>query len=183
MSVDISQQVLTTLYSLILGAALGVVYDVFRVLRLVGFKAKIIVFFQDVLFFAIATLSLFSFYMQFTDGKFRIYVFLFVVLGFVLYFLTVGRLLFFAIKKIYFFITSIFKWIYKKIVFPIFRTLFLPIITFLRKKYQKIVKFLKNLLPKLIKMLYNVLRVSKGKKGSARNAEREKNFGEKRFFC
>ena len=71
----ISHQILISFYALLLGAALGVVYDAFRVLRLVGFSAFVLVFLEDILFFAICTVSLFSFYMQFLDGKFRIYVF------------------------------------------------------------------------------------------------------------
>lgn len=177
MNVNISHQIITSLYALLLGAALGVVYDVFRVLRLVGFKAFMLVFLEDILFFAICTISLFSFYMQFSDGKFRIYIFILAILGFIIYFLTVGKLVFFIIQKIYIFLVKIIKGIYKKLIYPILKRIFAPIFVFLRKKCGKIINFFKNLLPKIPKMLYNNLRISKGK-GSAKNDESTKGF-----FC
>ena len=177
MNVNVSQQMITSLYALLLGAALGVVYDVFRVLRLVGFKAFLLVFLEDILFFAICAISIFSFYMQFSDGKFRIYIFILAVTGFIIYFLTLGKLVFFVIQKIYKFVMKIIKWIYKKLVYPIIRRFFAPILDFFRKKCGKITKFLKNLLPKILKMLYNNWWKSK-RKGSAKSAESTKGF-----FC
>jgi len=177
LNVAVSHQLLTSLYALLLGAALGVVYDIFRSLRLVGFKTFVLVFLEDVLFFAICTISLFSFYMQFSDGKFRIYIFIFTFVGFIIYYLTVGKLVIFLIQKIYNFLVKIVKSIFKKLVYPIFKRFFIPVFDFFRKKLGKIADFLKNLLPKTLKMLYNILRVSK-RKGSAKNAESTKGF-----FC
>ena len=71
MTVSLADQLYVLSLSLLMGASLGVLYDVFKVMRLVGLNGVVIVFFEDILFFLISTVTVFSFYMQVTDGKFR----------------------------------------------------------------------------------------------------------------
>ena len=111
MIVSSTQQIINFLIAALVGAALGVVYDFFKVLRLIGLNGKIASFFEDILFFLIATLTLFSYYMQFTEGRFRIYAFIGSVLGFVVYFLTLEKLVFFVIKKVYFILCKAFNFV------------------------------------------------------------------------
>ena len=76
MIVDNLGQTYDFVVAMLLGAALGVVYDIFKILRLVGVRSRLAVFVEDLIFFAVCTIAMFSYYMQFTDGKFRIFAFI-----------------------------------------------------------------------------------------------------------
>ena len=113
MSVTILDQLYEFFIAAVVGVALGVVYDVFKVLRLVGLNFKIAVFFEDIIFFLIATITMFSYYMQITGGKFRIISLISASLGFIVYSMTVEKIVFFIIKKIYAIISGILSFVYK----------------------------------------------------------------------
>ena len=97
MTITLSEQLIQFGVAALVGVALGVVYDFFKVLRLIGLNFKIAVFVEDILFFLIATVTMFSYYMQETDGKFRIISLVAAVLGFLVYSLTVEKVVFFII--------------------------------------------------------------------------------------
>lgn len=190
MIVDNLGQTYDFLIAMLLGACLGVVYDTFKILRLVGLRSKLAVFFEDLIFFAICTVAMFSYYMQFTDGKFRIFAFVAAVLGFIAYFKTLEKLVFFVVKKLYNLSVKIFGFLYKKIVYPPLRLLKKLIVkcTNKAKKFlkriilEKIVNFFKKLLPKKHEMLYNKGKSKRRKRGNMRGLKKEN--GEKRtFFC
>lgn len=191
MIVSSMQQILNFGIAALIGAALGVLYDVFKVLRLVGINSRIAAFFEDILFFLIATVTMFSYYMQITDGKFRIYPLIAAVIGFAIYFLTVEKLVFFVVKTVYNLLCKLFSFIYNKIVLFLFKKLasaikwlFRPIGKFFKRFFtQNILFFFKNLLPKKRKMLYNNKKVSKMGKGKLRRAKREQHAEKKAFFC
>lgn len=184
---SLQKQIVNTLIALLIGGVLGVVYDIFRVVRLIGFKNRIIVFFEDIIFFLIATITMFSYYMQITYGKFRIYPLLFAIIGFFVYYKTIGKLVFFIIKKIYDLIVKVFYFIYKKTVLPLLnaiKKIFLPIFSFFKDKVgQNIIKFFKNLLPNTRKMLYNTRWNSKERKRQRKNAQRKNSKPKKAYFC
>ncbi len=191
MTVSLSDQLYVLCLSLLMGASLGILYDVFKVLRLIGLNGAVIVFFEDILFFTISTVTVFSFYMQVTDGKFRVYPLVFAAVGFAVYFLTVEKIIFFVIKKIYKFLTLIFGFIYKKIVLFVFFKLG-QLAKFVLKPIRKIfhrffienlIIFFKKLLPKSRKMLYNNLWSKNKGKGRHRRAENEQKADKKAFFC
>lgn len=171
---------MTSFAALILGIQLGVVYDIFKLIRIIGLNSRIATFFEDIIFFLISTFSFFGYYMNVNEGKFRIYPVLVATLGFVIYELSISRLTVFLMRKIVGFIKNIFVFVYKKIFYGIFSKLFFligkffsPLIKKLKKFFQNINKICKNLLPKTRKMLYNVKRNKKGK------GERKKN---EKFF-
>ncbi len=191
MTVSLADQLYVLSLSLLMGASLGVLYDVFKVLRLVGLNGTVTVFFEDILFFAISTITVFSFYMQVTDGKFRVYPLIFSVFGFLIYFLTLEKLVFFIIKKIYGFFTFVFGFIYKKIVFFIFFKLIQlakfalrPIRKIFHKFFkEKLIIFFKKLLPKRRKMLYNNSWSKNKGKGRRKGAKNKQEANKKAFFC
>ncbi len=191
MTITLSGQLLEFFYAALMGAALGVLYDVFKVLRLIGLNFRLAAFIEDVLFFLIATVTVFSFYMQVTDGKFRIIVLVAAFLGFVLYSITIERPIFFIIRKIYDIISKIFAFIYKKIVLPLFKLLLKllkwilsPVKRVFCKIFcQNIAVFFKKLLQKTGKMLYNNRRIHKGKRGRVKDAGKEQKNKEKAFYC
>lgn len=190
MIVDNLGQTYDFLIAMLLGAALGVVYDMFKILRLVGIRSKLAVFIEDLIFFAICTIAMFSYYMQFTDGKFRIFAFVAAVLGFVIYFKTFEKVTFFIVKKVYGFCVKIFGFLYKKIVRPPLKWLKNLLVKSINRVkifvkrivIKKIFNFFKKLLPKKPKMLYNKEKSKRRKRRNRRG--RKKEDREKRtFFC
>lgn len=76
----ITVQSIEFLYSLALGVMLGVLYDIFRVVRSFSPKKQIIVAIFDILFWIIALISLLAFVLTVSGGAMRWYV-LFGVFG------------------------------------------------------------------------------------------------------
>ena len=78
--------------ALVLGMALGVLFDGFRILR-VAFKAGVVAaFLQDCLFWGITALCTFLYITARLDGEPRVFVLLCELLGFFVYYFTIGRL-------------------------------------------------------------------------------------------
>ena len=191
MIVSVSEQLCVFGLAALMGAALGVLYDVFKVIRLVGLSSAVLVFFEDILFFAISTVTVFSFYMQVTDGKFRVYPLASAALGFALYFLTLEKVVFFFIKKVYKLLTTVFGFVYKKVVLFVFlklksfaKFIFKPIRKIFHRFFtEKLVNFFKKLLPKRPKMLYNNLKSKNKGKGRRSRYEKGQKSDKKAFFC
>lgn len=191
MTVSLADQLYVTSLSLLMGVALGVLYDVFKVLRLVGLNGAVTVFFEDILFFAISTITVFSFYMQVTDGKFRVYPLIFAGIGFLIYYLTLEKLIFFIIKKIYGFLTLVFGFIYKKIVLFVFlklrqlaKFILRPVGKIFHRYFKEnLIIFFKKLLPKRQKMLYNNSWSKTRGKGRRKSAKNKQEADKKAFFC
>lgn len=182
MTITLSEQLIQFGIAAFVGVALGVVYDFFKVLRLIGLNFKIAVFVEDILFFLIATVTMFSYYMQETDGKFRIISLVAAVLGFLVYSLTVEKVVFFIIKKLYAMISKITGFIYEKIILFIMKKIILKPLTVVGKYFkEKIFNFFKNLLPKKDRMLYNTRRIHKRKGGKRKNAKRKNGSSHKTF--
>ena len=190
MIVDNLGQVYDFCIALLLGAALGVVYDLFKILRLVGIRSNFAVFLEDLLFFLICTIAMFSYYMQFTDGKFRIFAFVAAVLGFGVYFKTLEKVVFFVVRKIYGFFVKIFGFLYKKIIYPPLKFLKKLLVKCARRVKifvkrilrEKIIKNFKKLLPKKPKVLYNKEK-SKRKKRGIKSGYKKEQTEKRTFFC
>ncbi len=182
MTTTLSEQLIQFGIAALVGVALGVVYDFFKVLRLIGLDFKIAAFVEDILFFLIATVTMFSYYMQITNGKFRIISLVAAALGFIVYSLTVEKVVFFIIKKIYALISKILGFIYEKIILFVIRKIVLKPFSAIGKFFkEKIFNFFKNLLPKKDKMLYNTKRIHKRKGGKRKNAKRKNDSSRKTF--
>ena len=182
MTITLSQQLTQFGIAMLIGVALGVVYDFFKVLRLIGLNGKIAAFIEDILFFLIVTVTMFSYYMQITDGKFRVNSLIAAFLGFLIYSLTIEKIVFFVIKKIHTLVSRICGFIYEKIIlFVVKKVVLKPMLALVRFLSKKIINFFKNLLPKKDKMLYNTKRIHKRKGGKGKNAEREKARSRKTF--
>ncbi|MDR2655865.1 MAG: spore cortex biosynthesis protein YabQ [Oscillospiraceae bacterium] len=87
-----SEQALIFLYSLILGAGLGVFYEIFRILRIAFKPNAIALFIQDVIFFAALAGATFVFLLAVNDGKPRWFLLFGEGSGFAAYYFTIGKL-------------------------------------------------------------------------------------------
>lgn len=160
---SVSQQTAFFLLSAVLGAAMGVVYDVFRVFRILfppAAKSKPVAV-QDVLFWLIYGFCIFCYSSEVCGGSLRFFMFLGSLLGFTLYILTIGNL-----------ITGILRQIaetVRKILRTVYSLLFEPIVKLLKNLCQKVGLFfvriykkskktegsVKKPLPKVLRLVYN----------------------------
>ena len=120
MEVSMRSLVFTSMYAVIFGAALGMFYDVFRILRIIfgvseyggrpphcrlykkgipdlfsGKRGKafssVFVCITDIFYFVLSGIAFILFLYCFNYGRFRWFILLFTVLGFRLYYLSVGK--------------------------------------------------------------------------------------------
>ena len=94
-----NSQAATFLFATGLGFALGIFYDVFRVLRH-GFKPKMIVgALWDMVFWLTLTVFLFFILLQTNFGQLRFFIFLGLLIGFVLHLSTLSKLIISLTKR------------------------------------------------------------------------------------
>ncbi len=98
MYISLSQQFSAFFYSTLLGFALGVVYDLFRVLRLFGLKSAVAVFIEDIVFWLVCMISTFIFTLIYNNGELRLYIILFEIIGFLIQHFTIGNAVFKLLK-------------------------------------------------------------------------------------
>lgn len=141
-----NQANLFIIFSLV-GIIIGLLFDIFRVLRKV-FKTKdILTYIEDILFWILTGIIIIYSMYRFCDGELRFFMIVGIIFGSIIYILSIS-------KYIIFFFTSIFSVIKKIIINPaklickttrkiIFRRIFVLCINF-RKKICFLVKKTKN---------------------------------------
>lgn len=147
MGFSVSEQMVCLLWSVVLGLVLGVLYDVFRMIRLLIFTSNVSVFICDFLFMVISGFFSVVFSMGFSRGNTRYFIILGEILGFLFYRLTIGR-----------FTVSVVSFLSQKIG------------RILKITADKIRKFAKRVLQVIKRILYNIFR----KKRVSEN--RDKNY-------
>ena len=93
-------QYICFLYSLVLGVSLGIVYDLFKLDRLLFKRSKIFLFFSDILFWLISAFLIFTFCVIFSNGQIRGFIVLGTLLGFIIYRLTLSKLIFLLVNPL-----------------------------------------------------------------------------------
>ena len=145
---------LLTLKAAALGAILGAVYDLFRVVRVAAKKPKApsgavfqkiklppalfrarelkrqrkiaegaVVFIEDIAFFIVCAAAVTLFFLGENSGKIRIYCLIFSFFGFLVYHLTLGRVVIYFSSAIIFFAKCLLYWTVYIIIVPIKRFL------------------------------------------------------------
>lgn len=90
MAITMSGQTAVFFRSLLLGAAMGCFYDLFRITRIAFVIPAFFVLVEDLLFFLFSSIVLFGFMLENSFGQIRYFILLGVVLGWTLYYFTVG---------------------------------------------------------------------------------------------
>lgn len=138
----------------VLGAALCLLYDVFRVFRVASAPTNAAAFVQDVVFFVVGAFATYCLLLARCDGIVRGYALIGEILGFVAFRVTVSRLIMGVAKPIVKTIKKAAAWIKKKILHPIedkIKKITKKIVLLLLNIQKKI----KNLLKLLAKRVYN----------------------------
>jgi spore cortex biosynthesis protein YabQ len=109
---------ITFLSACLWGAALGVVYDLFRISRIAIKTCNVIIFIEDIIFFVIVTLSSFIFIVMKNDGVLRGFLIVGELLGALVYFSTISIIIMNAARVIIKVIKAFLKFMYKLLIRP-----------------------------------------------------------------
>lgn len=170
-----SEQAVFFLYSVLLGAGLGVVFDCFRAARILVPHTAFLVAVEDILFAFLWAVALMVFSVEVCRGETRFYYMVGNVLGFVVYMLTVGKVVvkvFHAIAKAVYAILHFFWRIFIRPVQKVVVSICQIIQAVFVRNHSKLKDFIKRTklhLKDRQKMLYN--RHKNNKKQNIRKGE------------
>lgn len=93
------EQISVVAYSVVLGAILGIIYDIFRTIRLFIDPKNLGMFIQDVIYFLLSGLITFLFVLIFNFGESRFYILAGEAVGWCAYHISVGDWIYRALKS------------------------------------------------------------------------------------
>ena len=137
-------QALTFLYAVLMGGMYSLIYDIFKAYRIKYKPSGIFIFFQDIIYSAIISVVSFCFFLVFVNGEIRSYILLGFLIGFVIFRLTISRIILFVFGFVFKIINLIFSYL---------NCAFLFLERVFGKFFIKIEKFLKNIANRLKKLL------------------------------
>lgn len=127
-----------------LGFLLGALYDVFRVIRLMMKPSAKWVFVQDLLFFIISAVVTFLFALGINGGELRLYLFLGLIVGFVAYLCTLGRVVVRCARGVITGIVFVWHWFWYMVFWP-FRMLFKWLGKLLNRPFRALGRFFRKI--------------------------------------
>lgn len=148
MILSMSNQARLFLTAVLIGGFAGFAYDIFRVLRIIVKHGNILTHIEDIIYWLLVSGVTLYFSLNKNYGEIRAFSILGVLLGMLLYFLTLSRLVMKISVAVVNLLQKIFTFAIKIITFP-FRMLY--------KIFFKPIMFIKKLLRKLIKSIKKVL--------------------------
>lgn len=117
MPLELSLQFHIIIYSLLAGVLTGILFDAYRILR--GFKlSKTLVMIEDVLFWILCALIIFTFLLYTNFAFLGIYVYIFIFIALALYFKLFSSFVVTIEKNIGKQIWKIFRVLFKNIIYP-----------------------------------------------------------------
>ncbi|MGE4282578.1 MAG: spore cortex biosynthesis protein YabQ [Clostridia bacterium] len=159
MEVSVTNQAYIFLSSIVGGLIIGLVFDIFRILRRVIKTVNFITYIQDILFWIIVTMIIFLLVFVTNDGELRWYEFLGVVLGIIFYNLLFSTYVIKISVTIINFIKKSILLILKVLLFPfaiiykIFRKPCLWIGSKVKKGFRKTGNAVRNIFKNIIRTL------------------------------
>lgn len=187
-SVPQSEQLAIFVSSLGLGFLLGILYDIFRAVRLSITKSKIAILIFDIIYFILFGLLTFIFILALNKGEIRFYIIVGELIGAVFYYISFGIAVIKITDRIISLLRRFYSFVFKVISAPfrlikkLFSRLFNKISKLFMKSGKNSEKIRKKLLPKLRLYVYNLFGIllagksnlKKGGRGVGKNKE-EKN--------
>ena len=118
MPLQLNMQVNLVIYSLIAGIITGILFDMYRAIR--GFSSmKILTIIEDILFWILAALIVFTFLLYTNYAFLTPYVYIFIVVAILLYLKLISRHFYSSEKIIIKFIAKIIRILLKNICYPL----------------------------------------------------------------
>lgn len=153
--ISVLSQAATVFLSILLGAVICTFYDLIRATRKAGANSFFAVFIGDIVFWLVSAVVVFLFLVATTNGEIRGYVLLFAVVGFLLYRLTIGRIVFICLSSVLCFSAKCFK----RLVFYIGK-----FSLYIESRISAFCTTVMRALKKLLKSVYSMVYTTKDKK-------------------
>ena len=136
------------------GVFIGLLFDFFRILRKAFETINLITYIEDIIFWVLTGISIIFCMYKFSDGNLRLFMFIGLAFGIILYMLTLSKIIINTSVEIITFFKKLFKKIIKIIIIPIkliykflYKIILKPLFnlyTFLSKKILKLGYLIKN---------------------------------------
>ena len=132
---------LNTLFNFILtGITIGIVFDIFRILRKSFKTLDFITYIQDFIFWLLTGIILLFSIFTFNDGELRGYIFVGIAIGIILYILVFSKYIIKIVSSVIIFIKNIFSYLIKVIVNFIKKNTYKSFSKFKNKFYKSTLK-------------------------------------------
>lgn len=175
MNINTANQAYSFLTFLINGFGIGIIFDIFRILRKSFKTADIVTYIEDIIFWVLSGILTLANIIIFNNGEIRLYMFISIVIGVIAYMLSISRFFIKYSVLIINFIKKVWKVVINTIIYPIrivlkmFRKVFLKPITFLFIN-------IKQILSKAVEKLEKTKKSIKNCKKNNKNAVQKKDF-------
>jgi len=173
---SLSDQTRVFLYAFGFGFLLGVFYDVFRVIRLAFTAGKRFIFVQDMIYVMACAVASFLFFLVINNGTVRGYAFLAELLGWLVYYFSLGAVAIRVsalavrfIRRLFYILSRPFIFVYRIIV-----RIITKIWRLFKKTSKKIAKKLKFLLQLYKGMVYNLRNIIKRGRKTEKGSRKRK---------
>lgn len=160
MGITLSSQTTTFLFSVVLGLILGLFFDVFKLTNVIFSPTPKRIFIKDIIYFVLSAIITFIFILIVNMGEIRIYIISGEIIGWLMYRLTFGNVIYKILLTVTVFIKKVLIRVKKYIISK------LP-----KKQIIKLIKKLKDLKIMIIKKL----KISINRKKSVKKTEKRKN--------
>ena len=167
MEISITHQCQIFLFSILLGALLSLLFDVFRLLRLILPEQEWRIAIEDVAYCLLCAILTLYFALEWEQGRIRSYLLLGELLGWILCHFTLGELFYTVEKYVVVRMKKGFRWFRKQILRPIYKLLhgiwsfIAEIGKFVKKICKKLSLQLKFFLKRRGLLLYNLIKSEK----------------------
>jgi spore cortex biosynthesis protein YabQ len=119
MILPVNTQLFYFLSTIIAGIAVGVLFDIYRVVLIYNNPNKILLAISDVLYWVLCAFITFVFFLYANNGNLRYYTFIGIIFGLFLYFKLASKKFIIAVRSIIFFVIKGFRLAYIIIVYPL----------------------------------------------------------------
>ena len=117
MPLELEIQFKIIFYAIISGFLIGFFFDFYRIIR--GIKvSNIIIAVEDILFFILCGIVIFTFLLYSGYAYFSVYVYVFIMLALIIYLKFIGKFSYMFIKRIVYILLSLFRVAVKNIFYP-----------------------------------------------------------------
>ena len=145
MELYFSKEASNFLFSLLGGAIIGMVLDMFRVIKKTSQKSTIFYTVCDILVWIILSLIAFGTIFVSNSGQIRWYEIFAILLGFIIYTITLSKYFVVAVSFLIFILNEILNMLFKPVtfIFFVFKRIFLAVLNWLKLQKNKM-NFMKN---------------------------------------
>ena len=134
MILPVNTQLFYFLSTIIAGIAVGVLFDIYRVLLIYNNPNKILLAISDVLYWILCAFITFTIFLRANNGNLRYYTFIGIIFGLFLYFKLASKKFIIAIRNVIFIIIKGLRLAYIIMIYPIKYTVYFFKYLFLKMK-------------------------------------------------